>query len=370
MSSLHETARWSDRVLDGLRIAGLGLAATVALAATTGFATTARRAAPHRRRHALVRLRTTGAIRAHRPLPARERVGRGRPLTPPSRADVDAGGRGDDGRAEAAARLPAQPLDGPADADRRDQRAVAVGDRRADRRHAGLALLDALDPTGAVRRRRTAPGRPNRRASGSSAPSGTIQRSPCDDCSDTTQRRPSPSRTNSWTLSPVSSRSATQRRAGRARRAGTRRRRPGRGRPARGRGRSGRRRRAARGRAARGRRRADGPSPGAVRWPPAARPARPGRSRSRARSTATALSSTPTSIRCPRDKNTIPECETDDAMDSRRPCRRRCGSATSCTRRRRARPALHRPPPRPRGHQPAGLRRAAPDRARACAAPS
>ena len=77
MSSLHETARWSDRVLDGLRIAGLGLAATVALAATTGFATTARRAAPLRRRHALVRLRTTGAIRAHRPLPARERVGAG-----------------------------------------------------------------------------------------------------------------------------------------------------------------------------------------------------------------------------------------------------------------------------------------------------
>jgi hypothetical protein len=76
-TSRHGTPRWSDHVLGALRIAGLGLAATVALAATTGFATTARRAAPHRRRHALVRLRTTGATRAHGPLPSRERVGAG-----------------------------------------------------------------------------------------------------------------------------------------------------------------------------------------------------------------------------------------------------------------------------------------------------
>ena len=40
------------------------------------------------------------------------------------------------------------------------------------------------------------------------------------------------------------------------------------------------------------------------------------------------------------------------------------------SRARRARPALHRPPPRPRGHQPAGVRRAAPERAHASAGPS
>ena len=54
--------------------------------------------------------------------------------------------------------------------------------------------------------RSTRPAEPT--SSGSSAPSGTIQRSPCGDCSDTTQRRASPSRTNSCTLSPVASRSA------------------------------------------------------------------------------------------------------------------------------------------------------------------
>ena len=37
---------------------------------------------------------------------------------------------------------------------------------------------------------------------------------------------------------------------------------------------------------------------------------------------------------------------------------------------RRARPALHRPPPRPRGHQPAGLRRHPPGRPHACAGPT
>ena len=35
-----------------------------------------------------------------------------------------------------------------------------------------------------------------------------------------------------------------------------------------------------------------------------------------------------------------------------------------------ARAALHRPAPRPRGHQPAGIRRAAPRRAHACAGPT
>ena len=40
------------------------------------------------------------------------------------------------------------------------------------------------------------------------------------------------------------------------------------------------------------------------------------------------------------------------------------------TRTRRARPAVHRPAPRPRGHQPAGVRRAAADRPRRCAGPT
>ena len=121
-----------------LRIAGLGLAAAVALAATTGLRDDrpARRAAPSppRPRPAC---ETTGATAptpprtvavAHRaerctlaPSPRarrRDRVG----SSPQAGGDARRGG--DDGGAEAAAGLAAQPLDRAADADRRDDDAA------------------------------------------------------------------------------------------------------------------------------------------------------------------------------------------------------------------------------------------------------
>ena len=53
-------------------------------------------------------------------------------------------------------------------------------------------------------------------------------------------------------------------------------------------------------------------------------------------------------------------------------CRRRCSTRSGRPTRwaARARPDLHRPAPRPRGHEPAGVRRAAPRRAARCAGPT
>ena len=92
-----------------------------------------------------------------------------------------------------------------------------------------------------------------------------------------------------------------------------------------------------------------GRGPGRARWPPPARPAPAGR-RSRASRTSTALSSTPTPLTlCSTKRDTISVCEM-------RQCHRKTLSEKVWDRhvvhhgRRRARPALHRPPPRARGH--------------------
>ena len=52
------------------------------------------------------------------------------------------------------------------------------------------------------------------------------------------------------------------------------------------------------------------------------------------------------------------------AQELIRPCPRRCSTRSGTPTRSRREPALHRPAPRPRGHQPAGLRRPAPRRPR------
>ena len=75
VSAAVDPSRWSDNVLRAVRVTGLALAAAVALVATTGFATTARRASSHRRRRALTRVRAAGATRVHTVSPPRERVG-------------------------------------------------------------------------------------------------------------------------------------------------------------------------------------------------------------------------------------------------------------------------------------------------------
>ena len=71
-------------------------------------------------------------------------------------------GSDDNDRAEAFSRLPGQALDRPAHRQCRHDRAVRRDDRRADRRDAGLALTDALDPsvTSALAGQHTA-GRPD-----------------------------------------------------------------------------------------------------------------------------------------------------------------------------------------------------------------
>ena len=84
-------------------------------------------------------------------------------------------------------------------------RAVGVVDRGTDRRDAGLALLDALDPAvGAGPTRQHAAGRA--RLEREQHALGDDPAQACGDWSDTTQRRCAPSRTKSCTLSPVSSR--------------------------------------------------------------------------------------------------------------------------------------------------------------------
>ena len=227
-------------------------------------------------------------------------------------------------------RSPAESLQRPADADRGHDPPCGVDHRCADRRHTRLTLLDALRPSsGPVEPVSTLPADP--RSSGSRAPSATIQRRPWGDCSDTTQRRPSPSRTNSCTLSPVSSRSAV--RTGRARSA------------------SGKESAAAWPRATSSKTEAEPPVEVAAhkamllerrRQAMGGRSRQPGRgvqlgecARSIGRGGRGARQRPCRRprrwIRCPLVKNSISECET--LWQARRRSRRRCGSATSCARR-------------------------------------
>ena len=94
------------------------------------------------------------------------------------------------GVAVTASRVARRPLDRTRHADGCDDGATPVANRRADRRHTGLALLDALDPT-APRDARFARGAPARRAARErqAAPTATIVRSPCGDSSDSSTPR-------------------------------------------------------------------------------------------------------------------------------------------------------------------------------------
>ena len=237
-------------------------------------------------------------------------------------------------------------------------------DRRADRGHAGLALLHALDPTGRPElARQHAPGRA-RRAAGAGRPRA---RSSAGRGATAATRRSAARRPRGRTAgrSRRSRRAARSAPAGRARRAGTRPPRHGRARPAPARGtkRPAASRRtspccssatARRWAVARGRPVAacSSASPLGRRAPARGARQRPCRAPRR-------------SIRCPSVKNTISGCETrcEKRMTSpTNPAREGLGAPPRAHGARRARPALHRPPPRPRGHQPAGVRRPAPER--------
>ena len=254
------------------------------------------------------------------------------------------------------------------------RRPCGVDHRRADRGHAGLALLDALDPAaGPSSPDSTRPAEPT--SSGSSAPSGTIQRSPWGDCSDTTQRRPSPSRTNSCTLSPVSSRRRVEHRPGAASASGK---------P------SAAARPSADERRARGEaavvvapqqavlleRRGEtvGRRPRQAGRAPAARPSVGGSVGSTAREHVNGLVEHADARYDVHTARTLSQrvgraqCQRANVTDD--PAREGLGAPPRPRRTRRARPALHRPAPRARGHQPAGLRRPAPQRPHACAAPT
>ena len=95
-------------------------------------------------------------------------------------------------------------------------------------------------------------------------------------------------------------------------------------------------------------------------------PARPARARAARRRPCRA---TPTFDTLSTVRNSISGCETnDDVADD--PAREGVGAPPRALGARRARPPLHRPPPRPRGHQPAGVRRPAAVAVGGCAGPS
>ena len=111
---------------------------------------------------------------------------------------------------------PGQPIDRAGHRDRRDHAPVGAEHRRRDRRDAGLALGDARRPASAAHRRQRRGGEPcpaqrrrpprprGSQASstcaadpaviGSSAPTGTVSRSPLDRSAAATQRRTLPAR--------------------------------------------------------------------------------------------------------------------------------------------------------------------------------
>ena len=86
--TLDAAPRWSDALLRSLRVVGLAVATGVAAAATMGFATSARRSSPVRRRRTLERLRIEGA--RSRPPPPRRPTDCWRAVR---RSTPDAGGR-------------------------------------------------------------------------------------------------------------------------------------------------------------------------------------------------------------------------------------------------------------------------------------
>ena len=311
------TARWSDHVLRALRIAGLGLAGDRRPRRDDRVRDDrpARRAAPSppRPRPAATRRAATARPRSRLPRsrdrrrPLGDRSTRG--LTPPRRR---CGRRRRRRRRRSGApgcRL--RRSTGPLMLTAASTRAVGADDRRADRRHAGLALLDALDPAVRRRARRTARARPSRRAAGAARPRG---RSSAARATTAATRRSAGRRPRARTAARSRrSRRAARSSAGRASSASGKPSAAARPRPTRPSPRRKRPSRVAPHEAVllEGDGQAVGRGPGQARSPPAARPARPGRSRSSARSTATALSRRRRSIRCPLDRNTISECETD-----------------------------------------------------------
>ena len=247
--------------------------------------------------------------------------------------------------------------------------AVAGAHRRADRRDAGFALLDARHPPVRAELARQHPaGRSEverqQRARRARSSAGRAVRGATARIAAACLRGRTAARSRRSRRGAVSARHAPTRRAGSARR------RAARAPPAPARGRTVRRRRAAAARAPRAPRPAGGRSPVAARSPTGGSPSVAGRSATTRENVDRLVEHADTrySVHIARTLSQIMRSWEDSKARLERLCNEGTSAMTAHTlpekiwnrhlvhcRARRTRPAVHRPPPRPRGHQPAGV---------------